>query len=284
MACILWVCVWSGVAMRQARQAMELEKLGADYYNNSATFLADGSEICYDVPHRDIVVDGETVFKNRLPGVIPVCLFDDDWSDQATINVLHSFRYPHTFGEQGLGPTLTLLYLLGCVVFYITISDSVSFMVDKFASNGRKNNHWSRRLLWACIAGALATTLLSLGSSSALDAVDASFIVGVVPFIILMCYLMQTIALFCRASHATCSDSDGIDYRFPMQPEFGMPVYGGIFNVIERIVSCGKVDPARVELGMQLPSCFHGVEFVKGLFRIVEPSSDFDLSRESQDE
>jgi BCCT, betaine/carnitine/choline family transporter len=140
-ACMLWVCVWGGVAMRQARQAMELERLGADYYNNSATFLADGSEICYDVPQRDIVVDGETVFKNRLPGVTPVCLFDDDWSDQATINVLHSFRYPHTFGEQGLGPTLTLLYLLGCVVFYITMSDSVSFMVDKFASNGRKNNH-----------------------------------------------------------------------------------------------------------------------------------------------
>jgi choline-glycine betaine transporter len=35
-ACLLWVCVWAGIAMRQARQAMELEKLGELHYITSS--------------------------------------------------------------------------------------------------------------------------------------------------------------------------------------------------------------------------------------------------------
>jgi hypothetical protein len=101
--------------MRQARQAMELEQLGELHYNNSAHFLADGSDLCYNVPQNDVMIGDTTVFTNRLLGVTPVCKFDADRSN--------------------------VLYLLGCTVFYITFSDSASFMVDIFASNGRKNTH-----------------------------------------------------------------------------------------------------------------------------------------------
>jgi BCCT, betaine/carnitine/choline family transporter len=246
--------------MRQARQALELEKLGVAYYNNSATFLADGSDLCYEVPQHDIVLDGETVFTNRLPGVTPVCMFNQ--SIRSAFHVLQSFRFPDTFRGKGMGPLLTVLYLLGCLVFHISMTDSASFMVDKFASNGRKNNHWSRRLLWACSSGALATKLLSLGGWTG---VDACVVVGVLPFIFLMCYLMQTITLFCQEAVVAQYDCDTVDYRFPDQPEFAMPVYGGIFNVMEFIVSFGRVNIARVELGMHLPTKFQCVEFVKGL-------------------
>jgi Cys-rich protein (TIGR01571 family) len=239
---------------------MELEKLGADYYNNSAAFLVDGSDVCYEVPQHDIVVDGETVFSNRLPGVTPVCLFDQ--TIKAAFNVLQSFQFPDSFGGKGWGPLLTLMYLLGCLVFHITMTDSASFMVDKFASNGRKNNHWSRRLLWACASGALATKLLSLGVSAG---VEACLSIGVLPFIFLMCYLMQTITLFCQEAAVAPNEGDDIDYRFPDQPEFGMPVYGGVFNVVEYIASFGKVGAARVELGMHLPTKFQCIEFAKGL-------------------
>lgn len=44
-----------------------------------------------------------------------------------------------------------------------------------------------------------------------------------------------------------------------------MPVFGGIFNVAEYVVSLGRVDTARVELGMDRPSRAQALEFVKGL-------------------
>jgi BCCT, betaine/carnitine/choline family transporter len=240
--------------MRQDRQAVELEKLGLDYYNNSAHFLADGSDLCYTVPQEDIAVNGSTIFVNRLLGVTPVCKFDPDHPSVVGLDVLKSF---------GSGHAIIAIYVIGTILLYITMSDAASFMVDNFASNGRKNNHWARRLFWACTAGTLATALLSLNGTSAIDAVMSGLIVGALPLGILMCFLLQTITLFCEAA---CSDSPGTDYKFPNQPEFGMPIYGGILNALEYLVSFGKVNPARVELGMHLPTKFQCVEFVKGLF------------------
>jgi BCCT, betaine/carnitine/choline family transporter len=265
-ACILWACIWGGVALRQSRQALELEKMGEMYYNNSAHYLADGSDLCYDVPQADVMVDGAAVFTNRLLGITPVCKFDETRPSEAAINVLNSFRFPETFSGNGMGQFLTVIYLSGCVLFYVTMSDSASFMVDKLASNGRKNNHWSRRLFWACAAGALATTLLSMGGSSALAATESSIVVGVLPFVVLMCYLVQTITLFCQEANTASTDGDNVDYSFPNQPEFDMPVYGGVFNVVEYVASFGKVNPARVELGMHLPTKLQAIEFIKGLF------------------
>jgi BCCT, betaine/carnitine/choline family transporter len=262
---LLWASLWGGVGMRQARQAMELEKLGEVYYNNSAHFLADGSDLCYNVPQTDVMVGDTTVFSNRLPGVTPVCKFDAESSDLANVHVLESFRFPGTFGGQGLGPTLTVLYLLGCTVLYVAFSDSASFMVDIFASNGRKNTHWARRLLWASTAGALTTVLLSLGGSVAMKSIESAIIIVAVPFAILMCFLLQTITLFCQAAVNNPEGSSEYDYQFPDQPEFAMPVYGGVFNLLEFVASFGKVNAARVEMGMHQPTRFQTVEFVKGL-------------------
>jgi uncharacterized membrane protein len=265
LVCLLWACLWGGVAMRQARQAMELENLGAVQFNNSAHFLVDGSDLCYDVPQNDLMFGDTTVFTNRLVGVTPVCKFDADRSDTAIFHVLESFRFPNTFGGQRLGPILTVLYLSGCTVFYIAFSDSASFMVDIYASNGRKNTHWARRLLWASAAGVLTTALLSLGGAAALKSIESAITIVAIPFAILMCFLLQTITLFCQSA---VTDPDGmieIDYPFPDQPEFAMPVYGGIFNVVEFGASFGKVNTARVEMGMHQPTRLQILEFVKGL-------------------
>jgi BCCT, betaine/carnitine/choline family transporter len=70
---LLWVCIWGGTGMRQDRQAVELEKLGLDYFDNSAHFLADGSDLCCIVPQEGIAVNDLTIFTNRLFGVTPVC-------------------------------------------------------------------------------------------------------------------------------------------------------------------------------------------------------------------
>ena len=54
---ILWFCTFGGIGLRQSRQALELEKLGTDYYNNSAQFQSSQSEFCYDVPQGSVSVD-----------------------------------------------------------------------------------------------------------------------------------------------------------------------------------------------------------------------------------
>ena len=53
--------------------------------------------------------------------------------------------------------------------------------------------------------------------------------------------------------------------------DFSMPIYGGVFNIVEWIFGCGSVNVHRVENGMDLPSGFQTVEFFKGLFVPVIP-------------
>jgi BCCT, betaine/carnitine/choline family transporter len=135
------------------------------------------------------------------------------------------------------------------------------------ASNGRKNNHWARRLFWASAVGTLATTLLSSGGAVALKSIEAAIIVCSLPVAILLCFLIQTITLFCQAADATLLNGPtDSDYQFPDQLEFGVPVYGGVFNVLEYMFSLGAVNTARIEMGMNLPTHFQVVEFFKGVF------------------
>jgi BCCT, betaine/carnitine/choline family transporter len=266
LSLLVWFCIWGAIGMRQARQGMELQALGETQFNNSGYFLADGSDLCYNVPQVDVVVDGETVFTNYLPGVTPVCQFDEDAAGSAAFNILYSFQYPESFGGGGFGPALSVLYLICCALYYVSISDSASFIVDILASNGRKNNHWARRMFWASSAGALTTTVLSSGGGNGLKAVESAVIVGSLPAAFLMCAMFQSITLFCQKADKL-NDVDGdVDYLFPEQPEFGMPVYGGVFNIVEYFVSFGKVNPARSKQGTCETSRAQVLEFAKGLF------------------
>jgi BCCT, betaine/carnitine/choline family transporter len=230
---LVWFTAWGGVALRQSRQGKELELLGESYFNNSAHFLVDGSKVCYNVPQTDVTVGDEVVFTNYLPGVTPVCQFDPDNSNDAVMNVLYSFSYPDSFDGRGLGTLLSVLFLVCCTLYFVTSSDSACLIVDGLASNGRKNNHWARRIFWAATIGTLTTVLISAGGAEALYAMQAASIVCGLPVAIAMCYLVQSITLFCRAA---CKNDEETDFQFAPQPEFATPVYGGIFNVVEQIV------------------------------------------------
>jgi BCCT, betaine/carnitine/choline family transporter len=146
-------------------------------------------------------------------------------------------------------------------VSFVPSSDAATLAVDSIASNGRKNYHWTRRLFWAGTTGAVTTAVLSTGGNESLIAIQAASIVFALPVAILLCFLVQSITLFCQAT----VDSDIHDYVFPNQPEFDMPVYGGIYNVMEYLVSFGHVNPARVELGMHRATFAQLVEFIKGV-------------------
>ena len=233
--------------------------LGETYFDNEDEFLVPGSTVCYDVPQQDIVNGTEVVFTNTLPGVTPVCEFGN--SLESGFNVLYSFSYPESF-DTGYGPFLTVLFIFSLSIYFATSSDSGSLVVDHLASNGRKDHHWVQRVFWAFTEGAVATALLGSGGSNALAAVQAASIVAGLPFNCFLMFLMQSISLMCEQA----LNSDDMEYKWPSQPEFSMPVYGGVFNVGEFICSLGNVHPKRVEKKMDKPLPSHYSGFIKGIF------------------
>jgi choline-glycine betaine transporter len=136
--CLIWLSVWGGIALRQSRQATEMEMLGREHFNSSAHFVSSASPFCYEVPQMDVVVNGEVVFTNHLPGVTPVCRFDEAHHASAVFNVLYSFSFPESF-DNGLGECLSLLFLLCCAVFYLATADAGSLMVDRICVQRAEN-------------------------------------------------------------------------------------------------------------------------------------------------
>ena len=188
MYSIFWFCIWGGVGLRQHRQAREIELLGGTLYNDTSYFLVDGSNNCYDVPQESLYnAEGEKVFENFLEGVTPVCQFDSNKATDSAYNVLYSFSFPNSFDGEGLGPTLTVLFIISLAIYFATSSDSGSLIVDFLASNGRLHHHWSQRLFWAVTEGAVATALLTAGGADALSALQAASIISGLPLCILLC-------------------------------------------------------------------------------------------------
>jgi choline-glycine betaine transporter len=134
--CIVWFGIWGGIALRQQRQAKEMEQLGINYYNDSTTFLVNGSKVCYHVPQDDIVIDGEVIFHNHHEGITPVCQFDDTNDSRALYNVLYSFSYPKVL-KYGFGKVLSVLAILGMALFSITAYDSAALVMHYLSSNGK---------------------------------------------------------------------------------------------------------------------------------------------------
>jgi len=206
--CIMWFCIWGGTGIRQARQAMELEVLGETQFGDASYFLQAGSEFCYDVPQENLYNGTELIFENHLKGITPVCKFDSSNADQSAFNVLYSFSFPDDL-DHGLGPFLSVVFLIALIIYFATSSDSGSFVVDHLSANGRLHHHWTQRLFWAVTEGAVATALLSAGGAGALQAIQSASIVAGLPFTVLLLFLVQSIWDF--AEQAT-NEPDNMEF------------------------------------------------------------------------
>lgn len=254
---LVWFSFFGGIGLRQSRQALELEKLGTDFYDNSAHFQTAESTFCYDVPQEDVVVDGEVIFTNTLPGITPVCKFDSANSESAWFNVMYSFTYPGSGADgnfPGFGEVMSGLSVFALAIYFITSSDSGSMVVDALASNGKEEHHSIQRIFWAFTEGAVATGLLWAGGSDALTALQAASIVFGLPYNFFVFFMCWTVYKMCAAL-----DSHGQeDYHDPKvllpKKTWEMPLYGGVFNFIEAVFSLGKIHPIMKEEGIVTPS------------------------------
>lgn len=267
MYSLIWFCCFGGIGLRQQRQALELEQIGNTTFDDPGYFLSEGSGYCYDVPQEDVVVNGDTVFTNKLLGITPVCTFDRNDSNQAWFNVMYSFSYPDSNDFGGFGPFLSGFSIFTLALYFITSSDSGSLVVDILASNGATEHHWIQRVFWAFTEGAVACALLIAGDSDALGALQSASIIFGLPFNLFLFLMCISIVQMCKAiEQENNPDNPHPDLLLPKKTWRVMPVFGGIFNIFEFILSFGFVHKIRKEKGMDLPTMEQTMEFFKALF------------------
>ncbi|MCH2107850.1 MAG: BCCT family transporter [Polyangiaceae bacterium] len=81
-----------------------------------------------------------------------------------------------------LGAVTSFLAALVVAVFFVTSSDSASFVVDMLTSGGRLEPQRWQRIFWASAEGATAAVLLYSGGKEALSALQAAVIAIGLPF------------------------------------------------------------------------------------------------------
>jgi len=90
-------------------------------------------------------------------------------------------------------PFASILSVLGIIlvlVFFITSSDSGSLVIDSITAGGKMDAPVPQRIFWATVEGAIAASLLWIGGTEAIQALQAGAISTALPFtfiLLIMC-------------------------------------------------------------------------------------------------
>merc|ERR1712048_1259382 len=92
--------------------------------------------------------------------------------------------------------------LICIVLYFVTSSDSASFVVDILAANGTENPPLAQKIFWAFTEGAAAAALLASAGDSdpkaALNAVKALPIILGLPYTFLLFWMCQGLLIVCQ--------------------------------------------------------------------------------------
>uniref|UniRef100_A0A7M5VCE0 BCCT family transporter n=1 Tax=Clytia hemisphaerica TaxID=252671 RepID=A0A7M5VCE0_9CNID len=87
---------------------------------------------------------------------------------------------------EGIGNLLSIISIIGLILYFITSSDSGSLVIDSLSANGYPDPPIGQRIFWAVTEGATATALLRQGGKDALRALQAVSIAAGLPFTIIL--------------------------------------------------------------------------------------------------
>jgi len=85
-----------------------------------------------------------------------------------------------------IGFLLSILSLIGLVLYFVTSSDSGSLVIDCLSANGNPDPPIAQRVFWALTEGAAATALLTAGGKESLQALQAISVAAGLPLTILL--------------------------------------------------------------------------------------------------
>uniref|UniRef100_A0A7S0X6I6 BCCT family transporter n=1 Tax=Mantoniella antarctica TaxID=81844 RepID=A0A7S0X6I6_9CHLO len=88
---------------------------------------------------------------------------------------------------------LIILCIVGVSLYFVTSSDSGSYVDDILAANGLPNPPLTQKIFWAFTEGAVATALLKAGGADALGAIQAVSICAGLPYTIALCFLCTSL-------------------------------------------------------------------------------------------
>ena len=92
----------------------------------------------------------------------------------------------HVYDAMPYGDALSVLSIVLVLIFFITSSDSASLVVDSITSGGKVDAPVPQRIFWAIVQGSIAATMLWIGGTDALQALQAGVVTTGLPFALLM--------------------------------------------------------------------------------------------------
>ena len=130
-----------------------------------------------------------------------------------------------------LGGFLSVLSLIGIILYFVTSSDSGSLVIDCLSANGDPDPPVPQRVFWALTEGATATALLYVGGTDSLQALQAVSIAAGLQYTILLCSMC--VALW-RAVQVEAGD------LYPDGPQFSVPLFAPLTSPAFRS-TCGFI-------------------------------------------
>lgn len=112
-----------------------------------------------------------------------------------------------------LGGFLSILSIIGIILYFVTSSDSGSLVIDCLSANGNPDPPVPQRIFWALTEGACATALLLAGGKNALTALQTAAIIAGLPYTVVMNFIC--VALW-RAVKEDVGDYDPKNAQFTM--------------------------------------------------------------------
>jgi len=112
------------------------------------------------------------------------------------------FEHLNYYGGKDWATFMTVTVLICIVLYFVTSSDSASFVVDVMAANGAQEPPLVQKIFWAFTEGAAAAALLASAGESdptaALNAVKALPIILGLPFTFLLFWMCQGLLIVCK--------------------------------------------------------------------------------------
>ena len=85
-----------------------------------------------------------------------------------------------------LSQFISIITIIAIIGYFVTSSDSASYVIDMITSNGIEEPPKLQRIFWALTEGAVATALLAVGGKDALNALQTVSIAAAWPFTVLL--------------------------------------------------------------------------------------------------
>ena len=99
----------------------------------------------------------------------------------------------HLIEYYPLAKPITLLIVVMIMLWFVTSSDSASFVIDMLTAGGDTNPPKIQRLFWAITEGLIAAILLAAGGKDGLSALQAAAIIAGFPFALVLLVIMYSL-------------------------------------------------------------------------------------------